>query len=333
MVFTWEAQRKNKKKPRSKFIDMWKKKGLLLNIADFKSAEIQSHASIPFAHHLQNDEYRIFFSSRDQQGRCHPYSIDALVQNGTITIQSTISPRLIPLGAKGTFDDNGIMPSSIVKHHNQLWMYYIGWNPQVTVSYRLSIGLAISEDEGKTWRKFSEGPLLDRSYQEPYFNTAPFVIKDNDEWRMFYVSCTGWIEHEGRMEPLYNVKQSISQDGIHWTKPGIEVVPYSKETESIGRPCVIKTSNGYKIYFSHRMATDYRHHPDQSYKIGSAFSTDANQWEQFEFHILKNSEQQAWDSQMNEYCHVFEHNGVQYMLYNGNGFGAEGFGYCTKQAE
>ncbi len=310
---------------------MWIKKGLLLPIASFQSDEIISHASIPFALHLQNDEFRIFFSSRDQQGRSHPYFIDCLVQNGEITLTSAISSRILNLGGKGTFDDNGIMPSSIIKNQDQFWMYYIGWNPQITVSYRLSIGLAISEDNGNTWRKFSEGPLLDRSYQEPFFNTAPFVIKDNKIWRMFYVSCTGWIEHEGRMEPLYNVKQCTSLDGIHWQKPGSEVVPYSLEAESIGRPCVLKVGAGYEIYFSHRMARDYRLNPDQSYKIGCAQSIDAINWKQFQFDILKNSENQNWDDQMNEYCHVFIHKGMKYMIYNGNGFGAEGFGYCTKK--
>jgi hypothetical protein len=310
---------------------MWEKKGLILPIASFQSDEIVSHASIPFALHLQNDDFRIFFSARDQQGRSHPYFIDCLIQNGEITLTSAVSSRILNLGEKGTFDDNGIMPSSIVHHQDQLWMYYIGWNPQLTVSYRLSIGLAISEDNGNTWKKFSQGPLLDRSYHEPFFNTAPFVIKDNECWRMFYVSCTGWIEHEGRMEPLYNVKQSTSMDGIHWQKPGIEVVPYSSEAESIGRPCVVKVNSGYEIYFSHRMARDYRLNPLQSYKIGCAQSMDALNWNQFQFDILQHSEKQDWDDQMNEYCHVFIHKGIKYMIYNGNGFGVEGFGYCIKK--
>ena len=41
----------------------------------------------------------------------------------------------------------------------------------MTVSYRLAIGLAVSEDGGQTYRRYSSGPLLDRDRDEPFFNT------------------------------------------------------------------------------------------------------------------------------------------------------------------
>ena len=62
----------------------------------------------------------------------------------------------------------------------------------MTVSYRLSIGLAVSEDGGHTYRRYSSGPLLDRDRDEPFFNTAPCVVRERDRWRMWYGSCTGW---------------------------------------------------------------------------------------------------------------------------------------------
>ncbi|MBM3427224.1 MAG: hypothetical protein FJX95_00415 [Bacteroidetes bacterium] len=308
---------------------MWRKKGLLFDIAQFKDQGLLSHASIPFAFHLSDDQYRIYFSSRDEAGRSQPFYIDVLVQGDSITMQGEVVGPIFERGPLGSFDDNGIMPSSVVRHGEEVWMYYIGWNPQVTVSYRLSIGLAISKDGGKTFHRSSDGPLLDRSYHEPFFNTAPFVLQDHDLWRMFYVSCTGWIDHLGRKEPLYLVRQSTSTDGIHWTKPGVIVVDYSAGVESIGRPCVVKHDGRYEIYFSHRMARDYREDQAMSYKIGCANSMDAGEWTDFSFDIF-NSIPQDWDNHMYEYCHVFIHGGKKFMLYNGNGFGQQGFGYAVK---
>ncbi|MEY2937502.1 MAG: hypothetical protein RL062_91 [Bacteroidota bacterium] len=312
---------------------MWKKKGLLLNIETFKEKGFLSHASIPFAFQMEGNHYRIFFSSRDAQGRSIPYCIDATIDGEDIQLVGEIQGPILPFGNLGTFDDNGIMPSSVVRNGDEVWMYYIGWNPQVTVSYRLSIGLAISKDGGSTFEKFSEGPLLDRSALEPYFNTAPFVLKDNDIWRMFYVSCTGWIKHNERPEPLYLVRQSTSSDGIVWTKPGDVMVGYSEGVESIGRPCVVKLEEGrYEIYYSHRMAREYRENMDKSYKIGSAVSSDAIQWSQHELNIFKEIPLD-WDNHMNEYCHVFPFGNKMFMLYNGNGFGQQGFGYAVKSLE
>ncbi len=307
---------------------MWKKKGLLLDIAQRENSGLTSHASIPFAFALGGDKFRIYFSSRDEKGRSQPYYVDAEIKGEDIHLIGEIVGPIFEFGPLGTFDDNGIMPSSVVRNGDEVWMYYIGWNPQVTVSYRLSIGLAISRDGGNTFVRSSDGPLLDRSYLEPYFNTAPFVFQDNDLWRMFYVSCTGWIDHKGRKEPLYLVRQSISKDGLHWSKPGQIVVDYSDGVESIGRPCVIKNNGSYEIFYSHRMARDYREDQDKSYKIGSAKSLDAQEWTKFELDLFKNNPQD-WDDHMNEYCHVFIHNNKKYMLYNGNGFGQQGFGYAV----
>jgi hypothetical protein len=308
---------------------MWYKKKLLFNVDNHINKNIRSHASIPFAFHIENDLFRIFFSSRNEDGKCLPYFIDALVSNGNITLVDTISEPLLNFGNIGTFDDSGIMPSSLIRVGDAIYMYYIGWNEQVSVSYRLSIGLAISYDGGKTFVKYSEGPILDRSYKEPYFNTAPYVILDDYVFKMWYVSCTEWITHNNKTEPLYNIKYCESVNGIDWIKNNITSIDYTDEMEAIGRPCVVKKmDNHYEIYYSYRKSKDYRYNKNNSYKIGSAFSEDGINFKNHNKNIFKNFDLD-WDSEMNEYCHIFSHNDINYMLYNGNGFGKNGFGYAT----
>ena len=46
--------------------------------------------------------------------------------------------------------------------------------------------------------------------------------------------------------------------------------------------------------------------------------------------VFGDFDENGWDSNMMEYCHVFSHDGIFYMLYNGNEFGKEGFGYATQ---
>lgn len=300
---------------------MWVKKGLL-----FKTS---NYASIPSVLHLKDNIYRIYYSSRNQKNQTQPYYVDSIIDNGEIKLIDNIpcSP-ILELGEIGTFDDSGIMPSSIVRNNDEVWMYYIGWNPQVTVSYRLSIGLAISKDNGATFKKYSHGPLLDRSLSEPYFNTAPFVLKDNSIWKMWYVSCDGWVVDNGKTEPVYTVKYCESYDGINWVKNNITCINYTDQIECVGRPCVLKYSEYYKMYFSNRKKINYRDDKNNSYKISSAASKDGINWENFKIDILEYDE--AWDSEMREYCYVFEHENYMYMIYNGNNFGMEGFGYAIK---
>jgi len=165
----------------------WIKKGLIFR-ADNNFDWMVSHASIPIADRVNNKVLRIYFGTRDEQGRSLPAYIEVEADNPQNILYLHDKP-LLSLGKIGTFDDNGIMPSWIVDHKGRKYLYYIGWNPQVTVSYRLSIGLAISEDGGETYRKYSEGPICDRDMEEPYFNTAPCVMLDNGMWVLSHQVC------------------------------------------------------------------------------------------------------------------------------------------------
>lgn len=210
-------------------------------------------------------------------------------------------------------------------------MYYIGWNPQVTVSYRLSIGLAVSEDNGKTFSRYCEGPICDRSIDEPYFNTAPYIVVDNEKWKMWYISCTGWQIINNYPEPSYHIKYAESDDGIHWERNGVICLDYDDKAKALGRPCVVKAGEGkYEMFFSYRNINKYRDFKHDGYKIGYAKSTDGISWEKLYNEVGIALSIDDWDDKMMEYCHVFRHKEIEYMLYNGNDFGKEGFGYAIK---
>jgi hypothetical protein len=310
---------------------MWDKKGLLFQVNQHQTEELTSHASIPFALHLEEDDFRIYFSSRNSNGKSLPYFIDAHVKDGIIQTKGSANGPLLELGSLGTFDDSGIMPSSIVRYEGKIYMYYIGWNPQITVSYRLSIGLAISQDNGKTFRRYSQGPICDRTANEPYFNTAPYVIRENDIWRMWYISCTKWQKINDYPEPSYHIKYAESTDGVHWNKEGIVCVDYDEIAQALGRPSVIVNKTFYQMYFSYRKVEEYRTSDKNGYKLGLAESTDGIIWTKKYDQVGITLSDEGWDNKMMEYCHVFSHNGIRYMLYNGNDFGKDGFGYAVEQ--
>ena len=72
------------------------------------------------------------------------------------------------------------------------YLFFTGWSRGVTVPFYLAAGVAISDDDGRTFRRVSLGPLLDRNAVDPYLTASPFVLVDKSGWRMWYVSGTGW---------------------------------------------------------------------------------------------------------------------------------------------
>ncbi len=291
-----------------------------------------SHAQIPVVDQVSEEILRIYFSSRDNQGRSHPTYIEVEAVNPKNILYINDKP-IIALGKLGTFDDNGIMPSWIVNHKHKKYLYYTAWNLGGTVSYRLAIGLAISEDRGKIFKKFTEGPIYDRNIEEPYWVAAPCIIKDGNIWKMWYISCTKWKIINDWPEPFYNVKYTESSDGIHWNKKGIVCIDYDDFTEAIARPYVFLEKGIYKMIYSYRNATNYRIDPKKSYRLGYAESANGIFWKRMDDKIGIEKSKNGWDSKMIEYGFMYNYNGKKYLFYNGNGFGKEGVGYAILKNE
>ena len=305
----------------------WQKKGLIYRPNNGLSWA-KSHAQIPTVDLVEKKILRIFFSTRDESNRSHITYMDVDSENPQQIFYLHQQP-LLKLGLTGTFDDCGIMPTSIVTYKGLKYLYYIGWNVRNTVPYHNAIGLAISEDNGLTFNKLFTGPIMDRNTLDPYFCGTACVKIENSIWRNWYLSCTKWIQVNGKSEPLYNLKYAESLDGINWKREGIIAIDLKNEAEGgIARASVIKDDEIYKMWYCYRGHTDYRVNKNQSYRIGYAESLDGIIWKRMDnVNIIEPSED-GWDSEMVAYPEVIDIDNRRLMFYNGNGFGQSGFGYA-----
>jgi hypothetical protein len=307
----------------------WEKRGLIFTVNGI-SEWMNHHACVPVADRVDDEVLRIYFGPRDTQGRSFTTFIEVEADNPANVLRVHDRP-VIGLGKLGTFDDSGVMPSSIVNHNGRKYLFYIGWNRGVTVPYRNSVGLAVSDDGGLTFQRVCEGPVVDRTQAEPYFCASPYAMYDAEAktWKLWYASSTGWTLVHGHPEPIYQVKYAESGDGVHWVRNNIVCLPYGFEGEANARPCVIKENGRYRMWYCFRGSVDYRTSKQQSYRLGYAESPDGINWTRDDANIGIERSAAGWDSLMMEYPYVYEHKGRKYMLYNGNGFGETGFGYAV----
>lgn len=303
----------------------WEKMGRIISTEDFNIEWMESHTQVPVAFPLENDNIRLYFNSR-YQGKTLPTYVE--LNNEIDKIIYVNESPLLKMGRPGTFDDSGVMVSSVVKHQKEVYMYYIGWNQQVTVSYQNSIGLAISKDGGKTFFKYSEGPILGRSMYDPIFTSSPWVIEVGSGWIMYYISCTEWVAGKDKMEPVYDIRYAVSDDGIDWKVPDRNICVWGN-SEAITNPCVIFDRGLYKMWYSIRKILDYRKNINNTYRIGYAESQDGIIWERKDKEVGIALSAQGWDSEMIAYANVIDLKGRKVMFYNGNGFGKSGIGYAV----
>ena len=288
----------------------------------------KAYASVPTVYKIGNGRLRVYFATRDEINRTHISFIEVEAENpGNVLYihdQAIIKP-----GTPGMFDDCGAMPSHVIDVNDEVWMYYLGWNVRNTIAYHNAIGLAISKDGGITFQKYSEGPLFDRDYKEPYYSAVPYILRENDVWKMWYLSNTKWVEYKGKSEPYYHIKYAESADGINWNRLGKVAIDYRDEHEcGIVRACVIKDVGNYRMWYAHRNLEDYRIDRKNSYRIGYAESLNGIDWNRKDSQVGIDVSESGWDSEMIEYPFVYDYNGKRYMMYNGNQFGKTGFGYA-----
>lgn len=297
----------------------WRKLGLII-APDKRLPWAQTHCMVPTPQLLENGLVRVFFSGRDAQNRSNiGYAIVDLNADGRV-IDYPAQPVLTP-GALGCFDDNGVTPSCVVNlPDGELGLYYIGWNPGSTVRMHIYGGLAISRNGGKSFERWSRAPILERTRTDPYINTAPWVVKTPDGFRIFYVSGHEWVHKD---LPRYNIKTGHSQDGKHWVREGHVCLDFRDETENaLARPYVVLENGLWRMWFAYKSA---------DYRIGYAESSDGLNWERLDHLAGIDVSPSGFDSEMIEYAAVVKYDGRHFMFYNGNNYGFEGIGLAVAE--
>lgn len=296
----------------------WRKAGLIFE-PPRNLGWMVTHAALPCADRV-GDDYRIYFSGRDDQGRSRIGYFDANLDDSARVLRVSEEP-VVGLGPLGTFDDHGVTSSWIVSRDGAKYLYYTGWNLGVTVPFYFFVGLAVSTDEGKSFQKVSRGPVLERCDVDPFLTASPCVLIEGGVWRMWYVSGTGWDATSNGPRHSYHIKYAESVDGVQWRRKGIICIDYaSPEEYAIARPCVVKDRGGYRMWYSCR---------GQRYRLGYAESADGIGWTRKDQEAGLDVSAGDWDAEMVAYPFVFDHGGKRYMLYNGNGYGQTGIGLAV----
>ena len=312
---------------------VWEKKGLVFT-PNRQRDWIQSHAAVPIPVHLSNNEWRIFFGSRNRDNKTQTGYIDVeITKKNEFNLLYISREPVLKLGSAGLFDDSAAWASSIVQVEKDLWhMYYIGWMQGVSVPYIPSIGLAVSEDL-EEWDKIHDAPIMGRDGLDPYGCASMSVMMDETahypmalNFKMWYLSILDYNPLEKMY--YYTIRCAASDDGVDWLKSDEVAIELKTNETRIARPCVIKDfAILYRMWYCY--ATKY-----VPYRIGYAESINGTTWTRKDDEGLDVSkDRDAWDSQMVCYPYVFEHRNKRFMLYNGNDYGRTGIGYAIANFE
>lgn len=308
----------------------WEKLGKLFDPRDLEGESwmkefAQSPSVVIFERHV-----RMYFCARpaptfDGQYQSYLSFID-LDRNNLLKILNVCRMPILSLGELGTFDEFGTNPISVIRHQDEVRVYYAGWTRCESVPFNGAIGLAISHDNGESFTRLGAGPVISYSPDEPYLMGSPRIRRFGGKWYLWYVSGKEWLRTDAKPEPIYKIRMASSDDGINWIKHGKDLVEDTLgEHECQACPDVIFRDGNYHMFFSYRHSHNYKGKIG-GYRIGYAFSQDMINWSRNDEMAGMTVSTHGWDAEMVNYPHVFMLDGATYMLYQGNEMGRAGIG-------
>lgn len=301
----------------------WEKKGFIYKPSG--EGLFKTHATRPIPYQINRETLRIFFASRNEKNRPLPLFIDVNIANPQEIYTISSSP-LMPLGGIGTFDDSGVHLVSFIKNEDHTLFYYSGWKERRnSVTLDFSIGLARMEHNCGSFSRVYNAPILSQDINHPILACAPFVIREDEKYKMWYSYGIKWIVSEVGPEPIYDIRYLESSDGIHWHgRPKIAI--QSEEGEVLSAPWVVKIDEVYHMWYSKRGSKDKI---AKRYTIGYATSKDGINWVRRDDEAGIERSSEGWDSEMICYPSFFSHKDKTYMFYSGNDVGKSGIGYAV----
>ncbi len=124
------------------------------------------HCLKPTPFIIDNETVRVYFGVRDEESKTRTTFIDLSINNLN-EIKYIHDKPVIDLGKIVCFDNSGAYVCSVVKKDSKIFMYYIGWNPSITVHTRNSIGVIFSEYKVFWFNRIYDGSNLERNKMEP----------------------------------------------------------------------------------------------------------------------------------------------------------------------
>ncbi|MBI5075486.1 MAG: glycosylase [Nitrospirae bacterium] len=285
----------------------------------------QSPSTLLYERHV-----RVYFCSRPAPASAGQYLsyltyID-LDRWDLLKVINICSNPILSLGAYGTFDEFGTNPISVIRYQDQVRVYYAGWTRCESVPFNGAIGLAISHDNGDSFARLGDGPVLSYSPDEPFLLGSPRIRKYGEKWYLWYVSGKEWLKTDSKPEPVYKIRMASSDDGINWSKLGRDLIPDRLGAhECQACPDVTYRDGKYHMFMSYRPSHNYKS-KEGGYRIGYSCSDDMINWCRRDELVGLDVSEEGWDSEMVSYPHLFMLDGETYMLYQGNGMGLAGIG-------
>ena len=250
--------------------------------------------------------------------------VDVDIEQPTRVLNVSSSP-VLDIGRDGCFDENGVFPAHVYRHDKEtVFLYYTGFQLGHKIRHYNFGGLAISNDGGSTFKRYSEAPIMDRADEGLFVRAGQSIEKDKTGFHVVYSAGSSWFPCNNELRPCYDVYYQHSPDGITLGKSGRKIIACDQSVEhGLGRPQIIRLGDCLLAFYTRRIIDGMR------YFMGCATSKDGISWTRQDnlFDDVKFGSPDEFDHEMIYFPAVVKISDTKaFLFYNGNNYGEGGMG-------
>lgn len=304
---------------------IFERKGKICDAATFNLPWFKKNAMVPVPWKKSDGVIRLFLTMCDDANVGRIGYVDVDIDNPGRILGYSRDP-IIDVGELGTYDDNGVVTSCVLEDCGKLYHFYSGYELSKKIPYKIFCGVAESEDGGDSFRKLNKASILPPIDEELFNRCAPYVRKEGDGYRMFYLGDAGnmWrTDRHGHKVPMYTLKTFHSQSLVKWPlEAGKLVMPFGDDEEcGITLPNIWQEDGLYKMVYSIRRV-------NSGYTLGYAESENGVTFNRKDEQLEFKGPVGDWESEMMCYAELMTINNRTYMFYCGNHYGIGGIGWA-----
>lgn len=298
----------------------WEKKGFICSSETLDLPWAGKNIMTPLPVLRKDGNIRVYLTicDKDNIGRVGYVNLDVKNPGRILTISQK---PVLDVGARGTFDEHGVLPACFLTEGNGLYLYYTAYQKQITVPYVILSGLAVSHDGGESFTRVSDAPVLERRNGELFQRSAIEVMKKDGRYLMWYTSNLGWINNGIHEAPEYDLKFLESDKFDVWTGTPVRSMSLKGDEYGLTTPQVFYEDGVYKMFYSIRSIS-------KGYRLGYAESTDGVVFERKDAEMDIDVSETGFDSEMLCFGKILRTPEKTYLFYCGNHYGIGGLGYA-----
>lgn len=303
-----------------------RKLGLVFPSKLYSNGDWWHHSALTPQPMLMSDtEVRIYCGMRDANGVSRIGYVDMELYE-KLSIRTVSERPCLEIGRAGCFDDNGMLPCDVVRVGKDIYLFYVGFQLVRRAKFLAFTGLAISSDNGETFNRVQETPIMDRGPFQTTIGAVHTAIYENGLWKLWFAQGDSWETISGEPYPRYRICYTETKDLLNIGKDYAVCIEPTLPVYRIGRPKVYLQEDGSLLMIATQGDIGGEYYAVQ---YGSRDGISWNILNEGEPVIQKSAA--GWDSLHTAYPTVIRNSYGEYVFYNGNYMGRDGFGATIRK--